>query len=66
MVLVVGHSNTVPAILAALGGERLRDLCDYSSLFTFSQRGATISLIRSRFGVADKSETTPGVCAVMR
>jgi broad specificity phosphatase PhoE len=34
-VLVVGHSNTVPAIIAALGGPRLPDICDtqYSNLF---------------------------------
>ena len=27
-VLVVGHSNTVPAIIAALGGPRIPDLCE--------------------------------------
>jgi broad specificity phosphatase PhoE len=35
-VLVVGHSNTVPKIIAALGGPALADLCDtaYGNLFT--------------------------------
>jgi len=41
-VLVVGHSNTVPAIIAALGGPRLPDLCDaeYAMLFVLVARGA--------------------------
>jgi len=29
-VLVVGHSNTVPAILAALGGPKLPEICETS------------------------------------
>ncbi len=34
-VLIVGHSNTIPGIIAALGGPRLPNLCDneYSNLF---------------------------------
>ncbi len=68
VVLVVGHGNTVPAIIAALGGERMRDLCDadYASLFMVTGNRSAVSLVRSRYGVADKSETTPGVCAIMR
>ena len=35
VVLVVGHSNTVPAIIKALGGPTLPDICDatYSHFF---------------------------------
>ncbi len=35
VVLVVGHSNTVPMIVHALGGPRMPDLCDarYAALF---------------------------------
>jgi phosphohistidine phosphatase SixA len=68
VVLVVGHSNTVPAIIAALGGERMRDICDadYANLFILSQASTGVSVIRSRFGAADKSETAPGTCTPMR
>lgn len=55
-VLVVGHSNTVPGIIAALGGPRMPDLCDsqYSSLFVLDMSGAgTPPLIRGMFGAPD-------------
>jgi len=53
VVLVVGHSNTVPAIVAALGGGTWRDLCEpeYDVLFTvvISPDGPTRT-IRSQYG----------------
>ncbi len=56
VVLVVGHSNTIPAIIGALGGPRLKDLCDaeHSNLFvlTLPAEGAP-RLIRSQYGPAD-------------
>jgi broad specificity phosphatase PhoE len=56
VVLIVGHSNTVPAIIAALGGPRLPDLCDaeYATLFVleFPATGPT-RLIRARYGAPD-------------
>ena len=55
-VLVVGHSNTVPAIIAALGGPKMPDLCDsaYSNLFivVLGEPGGA-RLVRSRYGAAD-------------
>ena len=58
VVLVVGHSNTVPAIVTALGGPRLPDLCDasYATLFTVRlapAAGGTPSVLRTRYGAAD-------------
>jgi len=54
-VLVVGHSNTVPAIIGALGGPRMPPLCDteYANLFVLvlSQGGAR--LIRGQHGTPD-------------
>jgi len=62
VVLVVGHSNTIPAIIAALGGPRVPDLCDpeYSSLFVleFPAPGARPSFIRAKYGAADPPEAT--------
>ena len=52
-VVVVGHSNTVPAIIAALGGPRLPDLCDsqYADFFVLVMDGSPQpSLIRSTYG----------------
>ena len=56
VVLVVGHSNTIPAIIAALGGPRMPDLCDaqYSSLFMLHLRpNGPPSFVRGKFGAAD-------------
>lgn len=65
-VLVVGHSNTVPAIVAALGGPRYADLCEseYDSLITLvlDAEGGTRS-VRTRFGATTPVDTS---CASMR
>lgn len=50
-VLVVGHSNTIPRIVTALGGPPFRDLCDgeYQTFFT----------VRLSAGRAARAETRP-------
>lgn len=54
-VLVVGHSNTVPAIIAALGAKEPAAICDleYDNFYvvTIDEAGRA-SLIHSRYGVA--------------
>ena len=56
VVLVVGHSNTIPGIVGALGGPKLPDLCDsqYSMLYIleFPASGPP-RFIESRYGAAD-------------
>ena len=65
-VLVVGHSNTVPAIVAALGGTKVPDLCDpeYDALFTLvlDAEGA-VRTVRTRFGAPTPVDAS---CAAMR
>lgn len=65
-VLVVGHSNTVPAIVHALGGPKRPDLCDesYDELFTVivSEAGAA-RLVHARYG--DPSPLGGGCGAMM-
>jgi broad specificity phosphatase PhoE len=55
VVLVVGHSNTVGAIVRALGGPAIGNLCNanHDQLFivTFSASGT--QLVRSRYGRED-------------
>ena len=65
-VLVVGHSNTVAPIIAALGGPRLPDLCDaqYSMLFTVVLDGTKARLIQGTYGAA--SIDPSGTCAAMK
>lgn len=65
-VLVVGHSNTVPAIVAALGGPKLPDLCEpeYDSLITLIlDAGGSARIVRTRFGAPTPVDAT---CAAMR
>ena len=55
-VLVVGHSNTVPAIARALGAGDAPDICDseYANLWVVTVRdGAPTALRRESFGSAD-------------
>lgn len=65
-VLVVGHSNTVGAIIGALGGPRVRDLCDaeYSTLFTLVLDGTSARLVTSTFGAP--SPDTAANCGAMK
>lgn len=55
-VLVVGHSNTIPGIIRALGGPVMSDLCDpeYAHLFvlTIPEEGPP-RLVRATYGVPD-------------
>ena len=55
--LVVGHSNTLGPIIAALGGPQVADLCDgeHSTLLILVRPGAdrSVSLVRSRYGAAE-------------
>jgi broad specificity phosphatase PhoE len=53
-VLVVGHSNTIPAIIGALGGPKLPDICDsqYSNFYVLilSADGKKADLVASSYG----------------
>lgn len=51
-VLVVGHTNTIPAIIRALGGPRLPDIADadYGNLFVLVPREGEVRLVRGRYG----------------
>jgi broad specificity phosphatase PhoE len=59
LVLVVGHTNTIPPIIAALGGPQLPDICDgeYARLFTLVlPPGGPPRLIQSTYGAPDPAE----------
>lgn len=57
VVLVVGHSNTIPAIVNALAGTKLPDICDasYATMFVVTPATATskAQLVTSSFGTPD-------------
>lgn len=57
VVLVVGHSNTIPAIVNALAGTKLPDICDasYATMFLVIP-GATSTkaqVVKSQYGTPD-------------
>jgi broad specificity phosphatase PhoE len=65
-VLIVGHSNTITAIIAALGGPKLPNICDsqYSNLFILELTGSNPPpLIRAHYGAADPVDPT---CTTMK
>ncbi|HYC51799.1 MAG TPA: phosphoglycerate mutase family protein [Gemmatimonadaceae bacterium] len=56
VILVVGHSNTIPGIIAALGGPKMPDLCDdeYSFLYVMHYPAAGApQLVIANYGAAD-------------
>jgi broad specificity phosphatase PhoE len=65
-VLVVGHSNTVPAIVAALGAKQPAAICDaeYDNLFvvTIAPNGRA-SVIKTKYGARSPVDTS---CATMK
>jgi broad specificity phosphatase PhoE len=66
VVLVVGHSNTIPAIVAALGAPQPPPICDseYDGLYvvTVPASGAA-RVIRARYGIPSPVDAG---CAAMR
>jgi broad specificity phosphatase PhoE len=53
VVLVVGHSNTVPEIIAALGGPAVKiEDSEYDSLFVLTISAKDVSLLRLHYGAA--------------
>lgn len=56
IVLVVGHSNTIPSIIAALGGPRLPDIPDnqFANLFMLvPEAGGGARLVQATYGAPD-------------
>jgi broad specificity phosphatase PhoE len=53
-VLVVGHGDTVPAVIRRLGGPALKNLCEttFDILFAVELKGGAASLTSSRYGDA--------------
>jgi broad specificity phosphatase PhoE len=65
-VLVVGHSNTLPGIIEALGAKRPPEICDsqYDNLYivTIAADGKT-GVVRSKFGAPSPVDAS---CATMK
>jgi len=68
VVLVVGHSNTVPAIITALGGPAMPALCDpeYANLFVLVPSPSGWRLIRGHYGAPDPPTAADCNRAVVR
>ncbi|MCU0622275.1 MAG: hypothetical protein MUF53_00260 [Gemmatimonadaceae bacterium] len=60
VVLVVGHSNTVPKIVEALGGPPRPDLCDqqYATMTVVRLEGAAVParVARASYGAPDAAD----------
>lgn len=68
-VLVVGHSNTVNLIVAALGGPKLPELCDaeYANLFIVRIPAAGApTFVRASYGAPDPANAATCAAASMR
>jgi broad specificity phosphatase PhoE len=53
VVVVVGHSNKLPAIIAALGGPRIKiPETEYDNLFVLTVDGSKSSLLRLHYGAS--------------
>jgi broad specificity phosphatase PhoE len=62
IVLVVGHNNTIPAVIAALGGPRLPDLCetDHATFFVLHlNENGKPNLVRSKYGADSAMSCDP-------
>ncbi len=64
-IVVVGHSNTILAYVAALGGPTRPSLCDhqYDGLYTVILDGSSARLVEGRYGPQNPPQTEP--CATM-
>jgi len=55
IVLIVDHSNSIPSVIAALGGPRIANICEstYANLFVLVPGAAETRLVRAHYGAAD-------------
>lgn len=60
--LVLGHSNTTPEVVAALGGDPGSpiDEMEYDRLYVVTLAGTEVSTVLLRFGERYQPEATPG------
>ena len=60
-IVVVGHSNTILAYVAALGGPQNRELCDhnYDGLYTLVISENEVRLVEGRYGPPNPPQTAP-------